>query len=169
MQHRTLTTLATALGVVALAGCGSSKTDESSTDHSMAGMHHGDGKAIADPRSRVTFATPRNGATEPKSFTARVRLKHFEISPTMVGSSPVPGHGHLHFILDGGKFDYPRYSGPNGAIGKKLGVAGKYSPSLAPKITYHRIPRGRHTLIVELANNNHTSTGIEAVSHITVK
>jgi hypothetical protein len=86
-----------------------------------------------------------------------------------VGMAPVPGVGHLHFMLDGGKFDYPRYSGPNGMIGKKLGVAGAYSPALAPHITYSHLPPGRYTLVCMLANNNHTPVGVEAKETIVVR
>ena len=64
--------------------------------------------------------------------------------------------------MDEGKFDFPKYSGKNGLIGKKLGVTGHYSPALAPTITYKNLPPGKHELEVYLANNNHTQTGVEA-------
>jgi hypothetical protein len=103
------------------------------------------------------------------TFKTSVVLGHFHIAPSLVGKAPVPGLGHLHFMLAGGKFDYPRYSGANGVIGKKLGVAGAYSPALAPHITYSHLPPGRYTLVCMLANNNHTPTGVEAKQTIVVR
>ncbi|HKN94940.1 MAG TPA: hypothetical protein VJU60_11455 [Thermoleophilaceae bacterium] len=103
------------------------------------------------------------------SFKVSVDLSHFHIAPNMVGMAPMPGVGHLHFMLDGGKFDYPRYAGANGVLGKKLGVAGAYSPALTPNITYSHLPPGRYTLVCMLANNNHTPTGVETKETIVVR
>ena len=86
-----------------------------------------------------------------------------------VGKKAVPGKGHLHFSLDGGKFDFPKYSGANGKLAKKLGVAGKYSPSVTPSITYKNLPKGKHTLKVMLANNDHSDAGASAKLAFTVR
>jgi hypothetical protein len=153
--------------VLAVAGCGSSavstvQTDAQKPASAKPAVTH------ALPKPTVKFDGPRVlhvGST----FKAAVRLDHFHIAPNMVGMAPVPGVGHLHFMLDGGKFDYPRYSGPNGMIGKKLGVAGAYSPALAPHITYSHLPPGRYTLVCMLANNNHTPVGVEAKETIVVR
>jgi hypothetical protein len=110
-----------------------------------------------------------DGATVGSTFTAKVKLTNFKIDPKAVGQAPRPGVGHLHFMLDNGKFDYPRYSGPNGKIGQQLGVTGKYSPALAPAITYTHLPAGSYTLVVMLANNNHTPTGVMAKRHLKVR
>jgi hypothetical protein len=148
---------------LALASCGgSSDTATTSTSAAPAAQ-------TTSPKSKVKFVTPRNGATVGSSFTAKVKLTHFRIDPKAVGKAPAPGVGHLHFMLDGGKFDYPRFSGPNGKIGKQLGVTGNYSPALEPTITYRHIPAGRYKLTVILANNNHTPTGVQATSTITVR
>jgi hypothetical protein len=71
--------------------------------------------------------------------------------------------------MDGGKYDHAQYSGPNGKLAEQLGVDGKYSPALAPTITYTNLPPGKHKLEVYLANNNHTPTGVEAETEFTVK
>jgi hypothetical protein len=102
-------------------------------------------------------------------FTAKVRLTNFAIDPAAIGKSPQPGRGHLHFQLDGGRFDIPQHSGANGQMARDLGVDGKYSPAGAPEITYSDIPPGTHVLKVLLANNNHTDTGVQAEAEITVR
>jgi hypothetical protein len=151
-----------ALASLALAGCGgSSNTGTTPVRHAAQAV-----KPVVKPS--VRFAGPkvvRSGG----SFKTSVVLGHFHIAANMVGMAPVPGMGHLHFMLDGGKFDYPRYSGANGVMGKKLGVAGAYSPALAPRITYSHLPPGRYTLVCMLANNNHTPTGVEAKQTIIVR
>jgi hypothetical protein len=149
-----------AIAAVALAGCGSAKHEQFAPRAKNAGP--------TVPKASVHFNGPSivhsNG-----SIKATVVLSHFHIAPGLVGKPPVPGMGHLHFMLAGGKFDYPRYSGANGLLGKKLGVAGAYSPALAPNITYSHLPPGRYTLICMLANNNHTPTGVEAKQTIVVR
>ena len=51
----------------------------------------------------------------------------------------------------------------------KLGVDGKYSPSVTPTITYTGLPKGKHKLEVYLANNDHSNTGVEGKTTFTVK
>jgi hypothetical protein len=79
-----------------------------------------------------------------------------------VGKKPVDGEGHIHFSLDGGRFDSAKYSGANGKLAEQLGTDGKYSPSVTPEITYSGIPAGKHVLEVDLANNDHSDTGTTA-------
>ncbi len=51
----------------------------------------------------------------------------------------------------------------------KLGVDGQYSPSVEPTITYSGLPKGEHTLEVDLANNDHSETGTTASTTFTVE
>ena len=146
--------------VLAIAGCGDSSDDSGSSG--------GSSEAPA-PKGEVRFVAPKEGAKTGSTVTAKVDLKDFELSPTTVGKPPRPGQGHLHFRLDEGKLDTPKYAGENGKLGKKLGVSGKYSPSLEPKITYKHLPPGKHELEVYLANNNHTNVGVQAKVEFTVK
>jgi hypothetical protein len=110
------------------------------------------GYAAAPPT--VTFASHTVHGT---TAAFRVKLQHFKIDAKDVGNKPIAGKGHLHFYMDHGKFDFPKYSGPNGRLAVKLGTQGKYSPSVAPAITYRHLPKGKHTLVVRLARNNHTT------------
>jgi hypothetical protein len=141
--------------VIALAGCGSSDSTRTSAGSQQPA-------AANAPRPTVRFVTPKQDATFSGAVKAKVALTNFQIAPQAVGQAPRPGQGHLHFRMDGGKFDYPKYSGPNGLIAKKLDVTGHYSPALSPVITYKHLPPGKHKLEVYLANNNHTNVGIEA-------
>jgi hypothetical protein len=59
--------------------------------------------------------------------------------------------------MDGGKYDYPKYSGANGSLAKQLGVQGMYSPSVNNKVVYRHLPKGKHTLTVFLVRNNHAN------------
>ena len=117
----------------------------------------------------VTFVEPAKNATVGPDFTATVKLDNFKIDAAAVGKAPQKGVGHLHFSLDNGRYDTPVYSGPNGKLAKQLNVDGQYSPAVMPTITYRDIPAGKHTLKVELANNNHTSTGKSATEQINVE
>ena len=105
----------------------------------------------------VQFVTPKANAVTKSKVTFVVKLRNFRINAAAVGKAPMMRQGHLHFQLDGGKFDFPRYSGANGVLAKKLGVAGTYSPAVKPTITYRNLPSGKHTLKVFLAANNHVN------------
>ena len=117
----------------------------------------------------MRFLTPREATTVGPTVVAKVKLTHFKLAPNKVGKPAKQGEGHLHFSLDRGKFDFPKYSGANGKTAVKLGVQGKYSPSTVPSITYSNIPSGTHELEVYLANNDHTSTGVATFVSFIVK
>jgi hypothetical protein len=148
----------------AAVGCGGS------SDDAGGGSSQSSAAPQADPsKGEVRFVTPTAGAKTGPKVKVTVALKNFEIAPKAVGQAPRLGQGHLHFTMDGGKYDRPRYAGNNGLLGKKLGVTGTYSPALAPFITYSHLPPGKHELVVALANNNHTSVGVTAKVKFTVR
>jgi hypothetical protein len=148
---------------VGVAGCGSSSSKKSSTSAKTQ-------QKISTPKIGVAFVKPKpNGTAKGGKVTATVKLTNFTLDPADVGKAPKPGKGHLHFSMDGGKYDFPKYSGANGALAKKLGVTGKYSPSVTPSITYKHLPKGKHTLSVQLANNDHSPAGGAAQVAFTVK
>jgi hypothetical protein len=145
----------------ALGGCGSNNTTSSGSTRSR--------KGPGAPGAKVKFVTPKEASTQPGTVVVRVTLTHFKLAPKKVGEPAKRGEGHLHFSLDGGKFDRPKYSGPNGKEAVKLGVQGKYSPSVKPTIVYTNLPTGTHELEVYLANNDHTSTGVTSFVSFVVK
>src|SRR5439155_1776520 len=110
-----------------------------------------------------------SGSSQGSTVPVKVQHSNFKLAPNQVGKPAKQGEGHLHFALDEGKYDFPKYSGANGKLAVKLGVQGKYSPSVTPSITYKKLPAGNHKLEVYLANNDHTNTGVEASTSFTVK
>ena len=117
----------------------------------------------------VSFVTPKAAAKTGSTVTFRVKLSNFTLDPQDVGKRNKANVGHLHFQMDGGKFDYPKYSGANGKLAVMLGIQGKYSPSVAPAIRYSHLPAGKHTLVVFLANNDHSPEGAKASLTFTVR
>jgi len=116
----------------------------------------------------ATFVAPKKMETGSK-VTFTVQLKNFKIDAKNVGKANAMNKGHLHFAMDGGKFDFEKYSGPNGKLAAQLGIAGKYSPAVTPSITYANLPKGKHTLRVFLVNNDHLETGSKASMSFVVK
>jgi len=116
----------------------------------------------------IRFMTPSANAVTKSKVTFTVKISGFKINAAMVGKAPKAGVGHLHFQLDGGKFDFPKYSGANGALAVKLGVAGTYSPAVLPTITYKNLPKGKHKIEAYLAGNNHKN-GKSSTLRFTVK
>jgi hypothetical protein len=156
--RKTLLVLAVS-GVAAfgMAACGDDDDDESAS----AGTTTETTEYSADEAS-VGFVEPTDGAAVGDPVTAEVELEGFEIDADQVGMDNVEGEGHLHFSMDGGKYDTPKYSGANGELAVQLGVDGQYSPATEETITYESLPKGEHTLEVDLVNNDHTETGTSA-------
>ena len=165
-MNRRFLTLVPVMGAMAfgVAACGDN--DNTASMSSGGGVDSAQSSS-ADPR--VTISAPGDGQTIGSKFTASVDLADFEINADAVGMAPKDGEGHLHFSLDGGKFDSAKFSGANGKLAEQLGTDGKYSPSVTEEVTYKGIPAGEHTLEVYLANNDHSDTGAEATVKFTVE
>jgi hypothetical protein len=155
----------TVIAAVAVTGCGSDKKSSSSSSSKPKPTQ----QKLKGPKIGVAFKAPKANAKLGKTVTATVKLTNFKLDPKDVGKAPAVGKGHLHFTMDGGKYDFPKYSGANGKLAKKLGVAGKYSPSVTPSITYKGLPKGKHSLKVALANNDHSNAGATSSVTFTVK
>jgi hypothetical protein len=149
--------------LVPIAGCGGDDNKNNGTTTSTKP------KTVGAPGATASFVSPTDGSTQGSTVKANVKLTNFKLAPSQVGKPAKQGEGHLHFALDEGKYDQPKYSGANGKLAVKLGVQGKYSPSVTPTITYKRLPPGKHELEVYLANNDHTNTGVDAKTSFTVK
>jgi hypothetical protein len=167
MRFKRAGAIAFATGALLIAGCGGD--DERNDETGASAGETTQSQTEEAPAATATFITPEEGDETSGKVTAKVKLDNFTLDGEAVGKSPQPGVGHLHFSMDEGKFDNAKYSGPNGELAEKLGVDGKYSPSIEPEITYENLPPGKHVLEVYLANNNHTDTGIEAETEFTVK
>ena len=106
------------------------------------------------------------------AVTVTVKTKNFKVDAKDVGKTPKAGKGHEHFQMDGGKYDFPKYSGANGKLAVTLGVQGKYSPSVTNKVTYKGLPKGKHKVTVFLVKNNHSNysnSGAKKTITFTVK
>lgn len=163
LKHASLFAALLLMAALGLTACGSSNSSSSSSNTTSTAAK------VGAPGATVAFTAPKNGATTGSTVNAKVKVTGFKLDAATVGKPAVQGEGHLHFSLDGGKFDQPKYSGANGQLAKKLGVNGQYSPSTTPSITYTGLPSGKHTLVVYLANNDHTDTGVTATTTFTVK
>jgi hypothetical protein len=148
-----------ATGLLTAAGCGGAGTSTEA----------GGGSDASAPEPSVSFVAPADGSEQSENFAAGVKLENFRLNPDAVGEAAVEGQGHLHFSLDEGKYDTAEYSGANGELAEQLGVDGQYSPSTEPSIRYTGIPKGEHTLVVYLANNDHSDTGVSASTTFEVK
>ena len=162
-MHKKLFSTLAVTGAVAFAGCGGDDEQQ------QAATPEPTPTEAEATEAEVTFASPNDGDTVSGPVKVKVELTGFEIDPDNVGKKPEAGKGHLHFTMDGGKFDKPKYSGANGELAVKLGVDGKYSPAVAPEITYSKLPPGEHTLEVHLANNDHSDAGTQAQTTFTVE
>jgi hypothetical protein len=172
MRRMVLTVAVAGVAAFGVAACGDdddSSDDGAATSEASSGYGAGGSDDAAASDASVTFVSPEDGATESSTVTAEVELSNFEINAQDVGGPPMDGEGHLHFSMDGGKFDEPKFSGENGKLAKQLGVNGEYSPSTEPTITYENLPAGEHTLEVYLANNDHSDAGVEAETTFTVE
>jgi hypothetical protein len=168
MRRNAIAVPVAAIAVLLLvAGCGSSKKNSSSSTSTTSTTTQA--KTVGAPGATVAFVNPKSGSTQGRTVAVKVKLTHFKLAPNQVGKAAKQGEGHLHFSMDDGKYDFPKYSGANGQLAIKLGVQGKYSPSVTPSITYKGLPAGTHKLEVYLANNDHTNTGVESSTSFTVK
>lgn len=136
-------------------------------EHTLTAFLVGNDHANVGPKTTVRFTVakdaPKVTVTVPSapgsSFTATAALANFQIDAAAVGKAKADGRGHIHWQLDGGRFDLPEHSGANGELAETLGVAGVYSPAVEPQITYKDIPAGTHVLTAYLANNDHSLAG----------
>ena len=123
-------------------------------------------KSVRRAAPAVAFVGLSEGQSVARRATFRVRLANFTISPTIAPPKLVPGQGFLHFSMDGGALDLPGYSA-NAAWAVRAGTQGRYSPAMAPSLTYSNLPRGVHSLRVTLSDNFHAETGVTvAVSFV---
>lgn len=142
----------------------------------------------------VEVVSPRNGARQRShAVVVKVEVRNFALSPRHFGAEPQLGEGHIRFGLNrvpncvdpvklqraiespfghgrlvGPSFDFPRYSGPNGTLAERIGAAGSYSPATRPEIYYHDLPPGFYRLIINLAQNDGSTTPFHAVTNFQI-
>jgi hypothetical protein len=145
------------LSGLTLTGCGTG--GETANSGKRGTRHTSPEPGKTSPRTRprgvpsIIFETPGDEGAK-STFTALVRVTGVKLSEAAIGKRNVSGQGHLHFILDGGKYDSPTYSSAAPELFRKEHSVGKFSPSGEPSMTYRNIPPGEHTLEAVLVHNN---------------
>lgn len=164
-----LSILAALAAVLSWAGCG----DSSSAAEEEA----------APGRPSIEFISPRNGAVQRgTAVVVKVDVENFKLAPRHFDREPLLGQGHIRFSLNrvpdcvdpvklerainspfgkgrlvGASFDYPKWAGPNGVLGERIGSTGSYSPATRSEIFYSELRPGFYRLIATLANNDGTT------------
>lgn len=110
----------------------------------------------SDPAASKTFAQPGtltaalvDPAANAKEKTATVKVEVTGIKlidPALTNKRPTKGEGHLHYRVDDGPV-----------------IA-----TTATKLSFHELTAGKHKIVVMLANNDHSPTGLEQMLEITV-
>jgi hypothetical protein len=142
----------------------------------------------------VEVVSPRNGARQRShAVVVKVEVRNFALSPRHFGAEPQLGEGHIRFGLNrvpncvdpvklqraiespfghgrlvGPSYDFPRYSGPNGILAERVGAVGSYSPATRPEIYYHDLPPGFYRLVINLAQNDGSTTPFHAVTNFQI-
>lgn len=153
--------------------------------------------AKAEPRPgqpSIEIISPRNGARQRShAVVVKVEVHNFELAPHHFGGEPQLGEGHIRFGLNrvpdcvdpvklerainsplgrgrlvGASFDFPEYSGPNGVLAERIGSAGSYSPATLPQIYYRNLRPGFYRLVINLAQNDGSTTPVHAVTNFQV-
>jgi hypothetical protein len=142
----------------------------------------------------VTVISPRSGARQTShSVVVKVDVQNFELSARHFGGEPLLHEGHIRFGLNrvpdcvdpvklqraidspfgngrlvGRSFDFPEYAGPNGVLAERIGSDGSYSPATRPEIYYHALPPGFYRLVINLAQNDGSTTPFHAVTNFQI-
>jgi hypothetical protein len=142
----------------------------------------------------VEVISPRSGARQTShAVVVKVRVDNFKLAPRHFGGEPQLGEGHVRFGLNrvpdcvdpvklqraidspfgngrlvGASFDFPEYAGPNGVLAEQIGSAGSYSPATKPEIYYHGLRPGFYRLVINLAQNDGSTTPFHAVTNFQI-
>jgi hypothetical protein len=142
----------------------------------------------------IEVISPRSGARQTShAVVVKVKVNNFELAPRQFGGEPQLGEGSLRFGLNrvpdcvdpvklqraidspfgkgrlvGSSFDFPKYAGPNGVLAERIGSAGSYSPATRPEIYYHELLPGFYRLVINLAQNDGSTTPFHAVTNFQI-
>jgi hypothetical protein len=142
----------------------------------------------------VQVISPRNGARQSShAVVVKVRIHNFQLAPRHFGGEPQLGEGNIRFGLNrvpdcvdpeklqraidspfgngrlvGASLDDAEHAGPNGVLAERIGSAGSYSPATRPEIYYHDLKPGFYRLVVNLAQNDGSTTPFHAVTNFQV-
>jgi hypothetical protein len=102
--------------------------------------------AGGDAKMEAKLVDPEKKA-KGQAATVEVKVTNLKlVDPGSVGEQPSKGQGHLHYQLDDG----PVVATPT------------------PKLSYHGLKPGKHTIVVVLAGNDHKPLGPQTTLEVTV-
>lgn len=142
----------------------------------------------------VQVISPRNGARQSShAVVVEVKVHNFQLAPLRFGGEPQLGEGNIRFGLNrvpdcvdpvklqrainspfgngrlvGASFDDAEHAGPNGVLAERIGSTGSYSPATRPEIYYHDLKPGFYRLVVNLAQNDGSTTPFHAVTNFQI-
>jgi hypothetical protein len=123
----------------------------------------GPGLPVATPEEAFVVHHPDSSGAG-TAFTASVTvLLPVRLSAASICEPPRAGVGHLHFILDGGKYDTPAHSSASIALFRKEHSIGRFSPTATGSVTYQGLPTGSHVFEVILFSNDHSGRAVYQV------
>ena len=100
----------------------------------------------------IRVVSPRTGTTvSGNQMVVEVRVQNFSLNPVAIGKPAAPGEGHWYIYVDG----------------KFAGLSADEVVSI-PNDTYPALAAGKHTIRVELRNNDHTPVADAESSEIQV-
>lgn len=99
----------------------------------------------------IQIVSPRTASVSGSMMVVEVRVQNFFLNPLAIGKAARPGEGHWHIYVDG----------------KLAGLSADEVVSV-PNDTYPALAAGKHTIKVELHNNDHTPVIGAGSSEITV-
>ncbi|HVQ57434.1 MAG TPA: hypothetical protein VMS60_00870 [Solirubrobacterales bacterium] len=152
------------------------------------------GEAPVEGQPRVEIVSPRNGARQTShAVVVKVEIENFQLAPHRFEGEPQLGEGHLRYSLNrvpdcvdpvklehainspigngrlvGASYDFPEFAGPNGVLAERIGTDGSYSPGTRPAIFYHDLKPGFYRMIVNLTQNNGSTTPYHAVTNFQI-
>lgn len=151
---QTMQNLGSARRVVALAVCAlvlgtiaiaQSKTSSTKAPPARSQEMRGQ-KAMSQETLDAVLVDPATSAKE-KSATVQVKVSGVKlIDPAMSNKRVTSGQGHIHYQVDDGPV-----------------IA-----TTATKLSFHELKPGKHTIMVVLANNDHSPAGPQQTLEVTV-
>jgi outer membrane protein assembly factor BamB len=108
----------------------------------------------------IRFDSPLDGASIPAGdVTVTAETANFKLVDQL-GKPNSAGQGHIHYFLDA---DAPTTQGQPAVT-----APGTYAATANTTYTWNNVPAGKHTLSIELINNDHTPLNPPVVQKITV-
>ncbi len=100
------------------------------------------------PSTSVKIIEPKDGSVlTASSIKVSINVSNFNIVAKL-SETPVPGEGHIHYYLDAEPPTTPEQPA--------VTEPGTYTATTDISYTWENVVAGRHTLAVQLVNNNHT-------------